>query len=128
MPQSATKLAILFADICGSSAIYDKYGDAIARQLVARYIDSMSNTIRQHQGTLIKTIGDEIMCSFPSAEAAFHAACALQVAVEGDKLENYDPIHIRIGFHMGDVINEEGDGAMGVKLTMNNLHTLDDGT
>lgn len=109
MPQPATKLAILFADICGSSAIYDKYGDAIARQLIARYIDSMSNTIYQHQGTLIKTIGDEIMCSFPSAEAALHAACALQVAVEGDKLENYDPIHIRVGFHMGDVINEEGD-------------------
>lgn len=109
MTQQPTKTTILFADICGSSALYDKYGDVLARQLVARCIDLMSSTIRQHQGELIKTIGDEIMCGFPSAEAAFYAACSLQTAVEGDKLENYDPMHIRVGVHIGDVIREAGD-------------------
>lgn len=113
MPQLIEKLAILFADISGSTALYDKHGDGIARQMVARCINTMSNAIHTYQGTLIKTIGDEIMCSFPSAEAALHAACAMQTAVENikpaDNLPLSIPMHIRIGFNYGDVIIEPDD-------------------
>ena len=82
MPQQIKKLAILFADISGSTALYAKHGDGAARQMVAACINIMAVSINAYLGRLIKTIGDEIMCTFPTAEAALHAACAMQAAVE----------------------------------------------
>ena len=112
MSQSAQrieKLAVLFSDICGSTALYDKLGDDLARRLIAHCITTMVGEVAAYRGTLIKTIGDEIMCTFPSAEAAMQAACAMQQAVENDRPIEGHQMHIRIGFHYGDVIIESGD-------------------
>jgi len=109
MPQHIQKLAILFADICGSTALYDKLGDERARQLISKCIALMTSKVSLHQGILIKTIGDEIMCSFATAEAAMNAACAMQNALENERPDDTHPMHIRIGFHYGDVICEEND-------------------
>lgn len=111
MPVSQTveKLAVLFSDICGSTALYDSLGDDLARRLIAQCITTMSSQLPAHQGTLIKTIGDEIMCTFPSAEACLNAACAMQLAVQRERYEGGQEMHIRIGFHYGEVIIEAGD-------------------
>lgn len=109
MPQQIEKLAVLFADICGSTALYDLLGDDSARRLIARCISTMGREISAHQGTLIKTIGDEIMCTFPSAEAALHAACAMQNALKSSRSSGQHPMYVRVGFHYGDVIIESGD-------------------
>lgn len=109
MSQKTEKLAVLFADICGSTALYDRLGDDTARQLIAKCIVLMTGKVIAQQGTLIKTIGDEIMCTFPSAESALHAACAIQTALENERSDETHPIHVRIGFHYGDVICEPGD-------------------
>jgi class 3 adenylate cyclase len=109
MSQRVEKLAVLFADICGSTALYEKLGDDLARQMISRCINTMAGKISVYQGTLIKTIGDEVMVTFPNAEAAFHAACAMQVAVENDRPLDGIPLHIRIGFNYGEVIKESSD-------------------
>ncbi|MBI5428941.1 MAG: adenylate/guanylate cyclase domain-containing protein [Nitrosomonadales bacterium] len=103
------KLAILFADICGSTALYEKLGDDTARRLISRCIDTMVNRIPACQGTLVKTIGDEIMATFPDAESAFHAACAMQADVENDSRQDGTTMQIRIGFNYGEVIREADD-------------------
>ena len=82
MPQQTEVLAILFADISGSTMLYESLGNRLARQRVAHCIAVMSGPLAAHRGTLIKTIGDEIMCTFPSVETALHAACDMQDAVE----------------------------------------------
>lgn len=109
MPHQLEKLAVLFADICGSTSLYDKLGDNLARRLIAQCIAMMTSEIGKHGGTLVKTIGDEVMCTFPDAEAAMHAACAMQQAVEGGRYEEGHPMHIRVGFNYGEVIREAGD-------------------
>lgn len=109
MLQQVEKLAILFADICGSTALYESLGDDKARQLISRCIDTMVRSASSHRGRLIKTIGDEILCAFPDAESAFNAACAIQVAVRNDQTPDGAQMHVRIGFHYGEVICEEGD-------------------
>lgn len=109
MPQHLKTLAVLFADICGSTALYEKLGDDAARKVISRCIDTMIAKVLAFQGTLIKTIGDEIMVTFPSAEAALHAACAMQTAVGSDRPSDDMPLHIRIGFNFGEVIQESGD-------------------
>jgi class 3 adenylate cyclase len=107
MPQRVEKLAVLFADICDSTALYENLGDDLARKAIARCINIMVSKIPLYEGTLIKTIGDEIMVTFPSAEAAFHAACAMQAAVANEQPS--DSLRIRIGFNYGEVIRESDD-------------------
>src|SRR6266403_617406 len=68
------ELAILFADVVGSTRLYDTMGDLRARDMVAICIDVMRTATEQRQGTVIKTMGDEVMATFPSADAALNAA------------------------------------------------------
>lgn len=109
MSQRLEKLAVLFADICGSTALYDNLGDDLARKTISRCINTMTGKISLFQGTLIKTIGDEVMVTFPSAEAAFHAACAMQTVMENEQSLDGIPLHIRVGFNYGEVIKEASD-------------------
>lgn len=103
------KLAVLFADISGSADLYEKLGNVQAHKEVSQCLGIMIRELSSYKGTLVKTIGDEIMCTFPTAELAFHASCAMQNAVENASFQNGDPIHIRIGFHYGEVILDSGD-------------------
>lgn len=109
MSAETTKLAILFADICGSTALYETLGDQKARLLIARCIFILKTTLNSNSGTLIKTIGDEILCTFPTAEIAMNAACEMQRAIKTDNQSSENPMYIRIGFNFGEVICEEDD-------------------
>ena len=109
LPDRTEKTAILFADISGSTGLYGALGDARAREKIAHCLGLMTRNLPAHQGTLIKTIGDEIMCIFPSAANAFRAACAMQDAVEGANARSDVPMYVRIGFHFGEVIRTADD-------------------
>lgn len=109
MPLHSATLAVLFADISGSTRLYEALGNSRARQLVVRCLALMTDTLDSHRGTLIKTIGDEIMCTFPSADAAFHAACDMQDAVERGLPGGETPMYVRVGFSFGEVLREGKD-------------------
>lgn len=102
-------LAILFADISGSTALYDRLGNDRARKLVADCLAIMVREADSHGGTLIKTIGDEILCTFPDAPSALRAARAMQLAVELEQPDPRQPMYIRVGLHFGEVLLEAGD-------------------
>jgi len=113
MAPKTTNLAILFADISGSTRLYEILGDVAARTKVATCLDMLTAVITQHSGTVIKTIGDEIMCTFPTAENAATAACEMHEMLEEDITEQTaaGPISltIRVGMHYGPAILESGD-------------------
>ncbi len=110
MTATQKKAVIMFADISGSTSLYDKLGNKLALQLVATTLDILKQEMTAHLGVLIKTIGDEIMCTFAEANSAISAACAMQRAVEKHCPGGGDlPISIRIGMHYGEVIFEGGD-------------------
>ncbi|MCS6927660.1 MAG: FHA domain-containing protein [Candidatus Binatia bacterium] len=109
MPQTARSLAILFADISGSTRLYETLGDAQARQRVAECLALLTAEVHRHQGTVVKTIGDEVMSTFPTATAAVQAACAMQEAVTAQAAHGQASLAIRVGLHYGPVLVEEGD-------------------
>ena len=109
MSTSTQNLAIVFADICGSTALYDHLGDAMARRLMASCLAKMSAVVAAYRGVVVKTIGDEILCTFPSAQIGIQAACAMQTAVQATQFEGGNRMQIRIGCHYGSVICEAGD-------------------
>jgi class 3 adenylate cyclase len=105
------ELAILFADVVGSTRLYDIMGDVRARDMVAICIEVMRNATEQRQGTVIKTMGDEVMATFPSADAALNAAAQMQQQISTHaqlKIEG-QPVANRIGCHFGPVMLENRD-------------------
>lgn len=103
----------MFADISGSTQLYETLGDATARLKVSERLDIISQIIKRHNGIVIKTIGDEVMSTFADAEQAIMAACEMQAGVHQDSAENETPgeipLSIRVGFHYGSAIVESGD-------------------
>lgn len=107
--QMTRKMAVMFADICGSTALYDQLGNEVALNMITRTVNLMKQEIAKHKGTLIKTIGDEVMCTFPNAALAADAARAMHLAIDTRKPGGEQAIALRIGIHFGDVILKAND-------------------
>jgi adenylate cyclase len=102
--------AIMFTDIVGFSR---RMGSNEARML--RLLETHNRIIQQavaeHHGTVIKTVGDAFLVDFPSVVNAVQCAQQIQSQLrphnaEKDKTEQ---IHVRIGIHLGDVVQRDGD-------------------
>ena len=112
MSPKTSNLAIMFADISGSTKLYEMLGDDIANATISKTLDALTGIVKENDGTLIKTIGDEIMCTFPTAENAGQAACTMhEILAEGDFAEGLPDvaISIRVGMHFGPAILDNGD-------------------
>lgn len=105
-------LAILFADIAKSTHIYEALGDETAKNLIDACISLLSEITVKYEGTVIKTIGDEIMCTFPTAGNAVDAAVEMHQSL-GDmpfpERPDYSSPNIYVGIQFGTVIKEGGD-------------------
>ncbi len=105
------ELAILFADVVGSTRIYEVMGDLRARDMVLTCVEIMRAATEQNHGTVIKTIGDEIMATFPTANDAINAGSRMQhdIRIHAELKVEGQPIAIRIGGHFGPVVLENRD-------------------
>jgi len=102
-------LVTLFADISNSTGLYEVLGDTAAYRKLAACIDTLAETVRRHEGTVIKTIGDEVMATFPLPDPALEAACAMQAAIGGRSQAGSSDLAIHVGFHYGSVVLENND-------------------
>ncbi|MGE0384696.1 MAG: adenylate/guanylate cyclase domain-containing protein [Gammaproteobacteria bacterium] len=113
MAPKTQNLAILFADVSGSTRLFEILGDVIARHKIAECLALLTDVTKRHKGTVIKTIGDEVMCTFPTADAAVTAACEMHEALEDESTEMTEKgpvsLRIRVGLHFGPAILEGGD-------------------
>jgi len=98
-------LAILFADVAGSTQLYDTLGDVIAESQISSCLSTMINVVNSNKGHIVKNIGDEILCHFPSANLAASAACTIQETL-ADKSSD---LKVKIGINFGPAILKQGD-------------------
>jgi len=107
------EVAILFADVVGSTQLYDKFGDTKASETVAHCLEVMKDATHQFDGTVIKTIGDEVMATFSTVDDAMSAATQMQARITADQEQESEeeriPVSIRIGCHFGPVVQEQND-------------------
>ncbi|MFT7132545.1 MAG: adenylate cyclase [Cyclobacteriaceae bacterium] len=99
--------AIMFSDVSGSSRLFKLVGDEQARSIVSKVVSMMIQCTLSNNGVVIKTIGDEVMASFPTPHDAIHAAIEIQQDI--DTIDYGAPLSIHIGLHYGAVILEDGD-------------------
>ena len=105
-------ITVLFADISDSTKLYEEHGDEIARRDVAKCVTLLTDVMNRFSGRLLKTIGDEIMCVFPSPTKLVLAASEMQSTVKKVSEEGHfttGPLHIKIGAHQGPGDEQETD-------------------
>lgn len=102
-------LAVLFADVSGSTRLYERLGDQQALAVIGRCIEVMQKATKRHHGHVVKTIGDEVMAAFATPTAAYQAAVDMQIGVceLPEAAEHHLTIHC--GFHYGEVMVADRD-------------------
>lgn len=102
-------VTVLFADVSGSTKLYETEGDKAAADAIAVCIEKMRQTAESSGGRVVKTIGDEIMAVFATPDAAAYAASGMQSAIDTLAPVGATKLGIRIGFHHGPVIQNDAD-------------------
>jgi len=109
MAVAMRKRAVLFADLVGSTRLYDKLGDREAHVIAAGCVLGIRQAVERFGGVVVKTIGDEVMATFLAAEAAFGCAEAIVAGMRSMALGGEKTVGVHVGFAFGPVIEEKGD-------------------
>ena len=109
MAEEAAEAAVMFADVSGSTKLYETEGDAVAHAAIEKCVKMMSEKAVAAKGRVIKTIGDEILAAFPSADAAADAAIEIQTGVAELPMVGKTKMGVRIGFYFGPIVERDGD-------------------
>jgi class 3 adenylate cyclase len=100
---------VLFTDIVGHTEMMQRLGDVGGRDLLREHERITRETLKQHGGTEVKTMGDGFMASFGSVIKAMDCAIALQRAFAAHTESMPEPLHVRVGLSAGEPIEEDGD-------------------
>src|SRR5207302_8910787 len=109
MTLTSKERAILFADVSGSTALYELLGDRPAAKRIEACLEELRKIVAKRDGQVVKTIGDEIMVVFGNPEAACNAAREMQQRVIALPPTAGVKLAIRIGFHFGIVLEDRRD-------------------
>src|SRR5712664_3517823 len=107
--EESRQTTVLFADVSGSTKLYETAGDAAAMVAIGRCIERMRKAAESTGGRVVKTIGDEVMVLFPSPDAAAGAASEMHATIEQLPEVGGTRLGVRIGFHSGPVIQRDND-------------------
>ena len=103
---SIENLGFLFTDLKGSTEMYERLGDAQAFALVKEHFYIMERLVREHNGAIVKTIGDAVMAVFTDPRDALRTAVEMIEAFDdletAEKLKN--AIIVKVGIHHGPCI------------------------
>jgi len=104
-------LTVLFTDIVGSTHYFERFGDTAGLAMLHRHTEQATAVIQQHQGNVIKTIGDSVMAEFPEPAQAVRAAVDIQRQQwkQNEQLPDQEQTHLRIGVHAGLGFRYGGD-------------------
>jgi class 3 adenylate cyclase len=111
-PESVrTPVTVLFSDIKGSTAYFEKFGDDQGLAMVQRHNALLFPVIEGSGGRVVKTIGDAIMAVFADPKGALQGAIGMQRVLESDRISRpgEEQIHIKVGLHSGPCIVKDKD-------------------
>src|SRR5947207_1742955 len=107
--ENSEQRAILFADVCESTSIYEKLGDAKALALINTLFKALDKEVNGNGGVIVKTLGDGMVCEFREPDAAFRAACGMQEATGRVDAKDKGGLKIKVGYTYGPVVLKDRD-------------------
>lgn len=103
------RVALVFTDLAGSTALYAQRGDPRAYHLVRLHFDELQAAAAAHAGTVIKTIGDAVMAAFETPAQALGAALEMQGRISAlntrERLEAEERLLLKVGAHCGPCLH-----------------------
>jgi class 3 adenylate cyclase len=113
-PLKVARVAVLFSDLTGSTALYSKVGDAAAFRLVDDHFDLMRRVIDERGGAVVKTMGDAVMAAFTDPSDCVEAAVEALVRFERFRAEHKygAATGIKLGMYAGACYVVTANGAL----------------
>jgi class 3 adenylate cyclase len=97
-----TSLTILFTDLQGSTALYDRIGDLAAFDLVRSHFGALLEAVASEGGAVVKTIGDAVMATFATPDRALRAAMRMREEMRKiNEARGSEDLALNIGLHSG---------------------------
>ena len=109
MSDSSASRVVMFADISGSTRLYDYYGDQRALAWVAECLHRLREITAQAGGHTVRSTGDGLLCTFVHADAAIEAGAWMIEVIGGIAGPPGLTLVLHVGCHYGPVIESEGD-------------------
>ena len=103
---------VVFADLVGSTGIFERVGDATASQFVSQLTGALSKMVEKQHGRVVKLLGDGLFVIFQSESEALAACIAIQNRLQDKPVYpcgNSAPVQIQIGIESGEVVEIDGD-------------------
>ncbi len=103
---------VVFADLVGSTGIFERLGDETAGRFVTQLTTALSKTFEQHNGRVVKLLGDGLFVVFPREGDAIEACLAIQMRLQERPVHpggNLGPVQMQMGVETGEVVEIAGD-------------------
>ncbi len=106
------KKAVLFVDVSGSTAFFERYGEVAGHAMVEHCFKVIVPPVEKHAGRIVKYMGDGFLAVFDDPAASIEAAAAMNSSLADDNATRPDAARVRIhsGISVGPVVvREDGD-------------------
>src|SRR5471032_3279186 len=108
--------AVVFADLRGSTALYELLGNTDASQIVTETVDAIARRVPATGGVVVKTLGDGLMAVFPTAAQAVEAADQMHEEIDivmrrRDALTGFTEarLQLQVCIALGETVEVSGD-------------------
>jgi len=103
---AAVTTTVMFADICDSTLLFSQLGDEKAFALINDALKQTANLVRLHDGLVLRTKGDDVLCMFSNPFNALQASMAIHAAFDSHRPQE---LAMSIGINSGPALLSEGD-------------------
>jgi class 3 adenylate cyclase len=110
--QNVFMTTVVFADLVGSTSMFERLGDETASRFVTQLVGALSQVFEQHNGRVVKLLGDGLFVVFPQEGDALAACVAIQKRFLDKPIRpggSGAPVQMQMGMESGDVIEIDGD-------------------
>ena len=105
------EVTVVFADLTGSTGVFEALGNAKATQAITRLTDWMGKVCTSRRGHVVKNLGDGVLMVFTHNGDAVEAVTEMQRA-HTERIKTWPDkikMHLQIGLARGEVIEQAGD-------------------
>jgi len=104
--------SVVFADLVGSTGIFERLGDETAGRFVTQLTTALAKIFEQHEGRVVKLLGDGLFVVFAAEQQAITACVAIQEQLQEKPVRpggTGRPVQMQMGIESGEIVEIEGD-------------------
>ncbi|NMM06780.1 adenylate/guanylate cyclase domain-containing protein [Polaromonas sp.] len=105
------ELTVVFADLTGSTGVFESLGNAKATQAITRLTQWIGEVCKARDGRVVKNLGDGVLMVFTKNLSAIEAVTEMQ-RVHQDRIRNWPEqlkMRLQVGMARGDIVEQDGD-------------------